>query len=769
MTSKTEKPYLRRALFTLLLMGIAAPWVVGGSLASMGTIFNAPIEWLPPAFEQRTDYNWFIEAFGTQDSIIISWPGCTVDDRRLAKFAEALRSPDSEFSGWRFPDLFVDAPNGYTAVRQLTDEPLELTRRAALARLRGTLVGPDGTTSCAVVVVNPDALHLRNSIPGLLLDQAEQHVGLPRSDFHLAGSFIDGVAIDAESLRSMSLFSLPSALISLLLCRLCLKSWVLTLAIAVVAAFGEGLVLTLAYCSGESMNAVLFVMAPLVFVVTISAGVHLVNYYHDELRRVGPERAVDSALRIGRTPCWLAAMTTAIGVGSLVVSEIVPVRQFGWMSAIGVLSTTALLFLVTPGAMQLWPRLWRNRKDAAVLGESTALERKYDAWDRLAEMVCRRWKVFMAAPIILLLAGAAGLLMVRTSVSVQSLLVPESRVIRDFNWLEEHLGPLVPLDVVVHFDGDCPSGLVERVRLVRDVHAALLKMDAIGGAASAASFVPSIPADNRVGDIAERTILGRRLASHLPDLVEAGWLYEAPDEQAWRINARVAGMGDAEYGAFLEELQLQTAAMIAARAQYARASFTGIAPLVYRAQRSLLRDMFSSFLLALGLVALVMMLVQRSIAGGLLVMLPNAFPAIVLFGTMGWLGKAVDVGSVMTAGVALGIAVDDTIHFLSWFRLEIRRGKSRSDAVRLAVRHCGAAMAQTSIICGLGMLTFGLSGFVPMRRFALMMFALLMLALAGALMLLPALLVSPLGGVFSRGSGDFAGKEEPDAATATVE
>jgi hypothetical protein len=143
-----------------------------------------------------------------------------------------------------------------------------------------------------------------------------------------------------------------------------------------------------------------------------------------------------------------------------------------------------------------------------------------------------------------------------------------------------------------------------------------------------------------------------------------------------------------------------------------------------------------------------MIIVQRSLAAGLLAMLPNMFPTFVLFGTMGWLNQPVDIGSMMTASVALGIAVDGTLHFLNWFRREIGQGRTRRDAVAQCYRHCARAIAQTAFICGLGLLVYSLSGFVPTQRFAWMMCALLTAALVGDLLLLPALLVSPLGRFF---------------------
>ncbi len=103
---------------------------------------------------------------------------------------------------------------------------------------------------------------------------------------------------------------------------------------------------------------------------------------------------------------------------------------------------------------------------------------------------------------------------------------------------------------------------------------------------------------------------------------------------------------------------------------------------------------------------------------------------------------------MMTASVALGIAVDDTIHFLAWFRLYIDAGVSRVDAVVETYRRVGPAMMQTAFVGGLGMFVFALSTFTPTQRFGTLMLVLLLTALLGDLILLPALLAGPLGTFF---------------------
>ncbi|MFH1268830.1 MAG: MMPL family transporter, partial [Planctomycetota bacterium] len=151
------------------------------------------------------------------------------------------------------------------------------------------------------------------------------------------------------------------------------------------------------------------------------------------------------------------------------------------------------------------------------------------------------------------------------------------------------------------------------------------------------------------------------------------------------------------------------------------------------------------------LIAFVMMFVLKSPSAGLVAMIPNLFPVVIIFGMMGWLGVLVDIGTMMTASVALGVAVDDTIHYLTWYRKGLDLGLNRNGAAMMAYEKCATAMTQTTVIGGLGLAVFAFSTFTPTQRFGTMMLVLLVAALFGDLIFLPAVLSSPLGRFF-RGS-----------------
>jgi predicted RND superfamily exporter protein len=213
------------------------------------------------------------------------------------------------------------------------------------------------------------------------------------------------------------------------------------------------------------------------------------------------------------------------------------------------------------------------------------------------------------------------------------------------------------------------------------------------------------------------------------------------------------------------------------------AKYTGMVPLVYKTQHELINGLTSSLVMAFFLIAFVFVVILRSAPAALIAMLPNIFPVVVIFGYMAWAGILVDVGTMMTASVALGVAVDDTMHYLTWFSEGVATGMKPKEAALNAYRRCAPAMTQSTLIAGLGLFSFAFSTFVPTQRFGILMLAILSVALIGDLIFLPALLTcKPFGRFFLRrrlsvrrdldASNKDGGEQaavEPEAKVATVD
>ena len=172
-----------------------------------------------------------------------------------------------------------------------------------------------------------------------------------------------------------------------------------------------------------------------------------------------------------------------------------------------------------------------------------------------------------------------------------------------------------------------------------------------------------------------------------------------------------------------------------------RLAYTGKNHLFHSAQLTLLEDFYRNFILAFVIITPVLIVVLRSFWLGLIAMLPNLFPIVVLFGGLGWFNLPVDLAIAMTASVALGIAVDDTTHFLIRFREFGGSAKNVFSPIRQAISQCGPAMLHTTAIGSAGLLVYGFSEMVVVKNFSLAITGMLVLALVADIFMLPALLL----------------------------
>jgi uncharacterized protein len=736
---------LNKRRFQLLLAYALCllPVVADGARQALKTNANSPLDWVPASFRPRQEYEQFRRAFGSGEVLIVSWPGCTVDSPDLALLAKSLRRPGF-FRSESGKPYIEHVLTGQDALSGLMQAPLRLPRDEAIGRLQGTLVGLDRQTTCAVVTFTPAGLAERGRAVGMIRDGLTQHCHVRLEDQHLAGPVIDGLTVDRASRRALDRFAVPSAICVFLLCWWCLKWLPGAILVFALALYCEGATLALIHLAGDQMSALLIVLPPLVQVVTVSGGIHLINYYLDARRSSSPEEAAWSALRVGWLPCTLAAATTAIGLGSLVVSQLAPIRSFGAYGAIGTLLTLGVVLAFLPGTLAAW----RPKNLGAAIGHGE--NDRHPAWDWLSDAVLRYHLLIVVGSVLVMAAAGGGIPWLTTSVHIETLFGRNSRILRDYAWIEQHVGPLVPVEVILDFRHDCPLSQADRLEMVQRVESELRGLEHLQGVMSCANFMPTVPADIDRSSAEYRDYLRDFLSEARSYFIAHRYLHESAGAQQWRITALTSALGNIDYADVLSAIRRRVTqgGTLASGSAGIACRVTGVMPLVHEIQRALKRDLFTSFLSDFAMITIIMTIAQGGILTGLISMVSNFFPTVLMFGILGWVAMPLDIGSVMTASVALGIAIDDTFHYLTFFRRGLERGQSRRDAARAAHQHCGLAMVQSSLICGLGMMVFYFSDFLPSSRFAWMLLTLLMVGLVANLVLLPALMVGPFGKLF---------------------
>ena len=552
--------------------------------------------------------------------------------------------------------------------------------------------------------------------------------------------------------------------ISLFLTYFMLKSLRLAILVQSVSVLCSFAAVSMIPASGGSMNMVLVVMPTLLMVITTSGAIHICNYWKTS-NIDDAKKSVIHAARMAWWPCLLASGTTAIGLASLVVSSLIPVRDFGIYASIGCIISFLCVLYVLPSLMLYWPQAPPRPEHI-----------DHQKWYRLGQFLCRtRGRTCL---LNLSLTGMClwGMFYFRTETKVIRYFPDESQVMQDYKFLEENLSGIVSVDTIVRFDSDMQKKVpfLDRARKILAIQDALKKHPEVSGTLSLASFIDLQENDdsstqsrsrrnanlreNLIGKkIHERLLKGGETADGLNALIalpqlSADWrkkgdelLNEAGDE-VWRITCQSSILSDCDYAVLTKELgaiaEEQLTDFPAGRPVH---RVTGLVPIFLRTQNALLESLIESFGLALLLVCAVMAVMLRSIPASLYAMLPNVMPVAMVFGLLGWTGIRVDIGTMITASVALGLAVDGTLHLITWFRELLRQGMSRQEAVAKSLDHCAPALWQTSAAIGFGMIALYPVELLLISRFGWIMAAMIFAALWGDVVLLPALLAGPLG------------------------
>jgi predicted RND superfamily exporter protein len=247
-----------------------------------------------------------------------------------------------------------------------------------------------------------------------------------------------------------------------------------------------------------------------------------------------------------------------------------------------------------------------------------------------------------------------------------------------------------------------------------------------------------------------KTVFNRKITENFDAMTQTGYIQKKDGNYYLRLTVRVSAIKTDDYGVVTDQVKSIVASQLNELGLQNDWSFfvSGGVPVFHRIQTQLLLDVKQSFGMAFVLIAVVLCILMRSVVAGILCFFPNFLPCIIVFGLLGWLGFPLEIGTILTISAALGIAVDNAIHFINWYRIGLRKGYIGEAAVDFAFRGCGPAMIQTAIIFSLGMIVFAYNVFIPTICFAIVISLLLTLALICDLIVLPAILLSPMGRFF---------------------
>ena len=503
----------------------------------------------------------------------------------------------------------------------------------------------------------------------------------------------------------------------------------------------------------------------LMLIITISMNIHLIVRY----RQLNRDHPGDDQLALVRTtmhkmvkPCLYTALTTIMGFSSLVVSEIKPVIDFGWMMSASLAVTFVTSFLLFPTLLMVMGKIGSK----PTFDSDRFLLPAY-----LARLTETQGNKILVLALVLTIVSVAGITRLRVENSFINYFSDDTEIYQGLKLIDEKLGGTTPLEILIKFKDDSGNllkpedleGLTEeeiqmereyaaalanspeywftptKIKHIKEVHDYLEGLPEIGKVLSLASTV-------RVAeDYAEKELDGMELAilyTKIPPKIRKSLIdpYVSIDDNEARILARVLdSKPDLRRKELLETVRRDLAKKLGFEEQDVTVS--GLLVLY----NNMLQSLFKSQIKTIGVVmlgiAIMFLVLFRSITLSIIGILPNLLGAGVVLGVMGGAGIPMDMMTITIAAITIGIAVDNGIHYIYRFREEYALTHNYVETLHVCHSNIGKAVFYTTmtIIFGFSILMF--SNFIPTLYFGLLTAAAMFIALLAALTVLPKLIL----------------------------
>jgi predicted RND superfamily exporter protein len=516
----------------------------------------------------------------------------------------------------------------------------------------------------------------------------------------------------------------------------------------------------------------------LLLIITVSLTVHLIVRYR-ELQVESPgeshERRLQFVLRSMVVPCFYTSLTTMVAFGSLVVSDIPPVVDFGLMMVLGVLCAFTLTFLLFPALLALLP--------AQPLPPDL---QGFDITPRISNFTERRGMVVVLASLVLLVGGIAGISRLRVENSFIDYFDEQTDIYQGMVTIDERMGGTTPLDVIIDLARpnpfgddagfDAPAGAesgwegeeweddewaeeeeggtdpdsywftADKMATITRMHDWLDALPETGKVLSLATLLQlayELNGDRELNSF-ELGILYNRIPPEYKESLLRPYVSVADNQVRFSLRIRESDPG-LNRSALLEQIRSGMQAEFGLAPEQVHLS--GMLVLYNNMLQSLFESQIESISVVMGAIFLMFIVLFRSFWVAVLGIIPNVLAALTVLGIMGLTGIPLDMMTITIAAVAIGIGVDNTIHYVHRFQHNFPHFRDYLHTMHYCHGSIGKGIYYTnfSIIAGFSILV--LSNFVPTVTFGLLTSLAMLLALAGALTLLPWLLVrfKPLG------------------------
>ena len=500
----------------------------------------------------------------------------------------------------------------------------------------------------------------------------------------------------------------------------------------------------------------------LLLIISISLTIHLIVRYQ-ELFEFNPSlnktELVSLTIEQMLKPCFYTALTTIIAFASLGVSEIKPVIDFGKMMVAGIFFAFIFSFILFPIFMQLFTSDKGNESKDFSKGVTVVF----------SSLTERFGNYIIIAALFLFSVSLYGVNQLTVENRFIDYFKPSTEIYKGMELLDTKLGGTAPLDIVINaplgwdqnveednfdddfgFEDDEPNNgywwNTISLDQLEEIHDYVDSLPEIGKVLSVASGI-KVARELKDGEPLSELDLAL-VKNMLPEDIKDNLLssYISDDENQVRISARVI---ESAKGLNRNELLTKISKTLQTEYKLDKDQFrlTGLAVLYNNMLQSLFDSQIGTIVIVFTIIFFMFLILFRSLYLSIIGIIPNLLAATVVLGTMGLFAIPLDIMTITVAAISVGMAVDNTIHYIHRFKKEFNNTGIYKESMKNSHRTIGRAMFYTSLTIILGFLVFATSNFNPSVYFGFFVSLAMVMALLGALTLLPQLILyfKPLG------------------------
>jgi len=503
------------------------------------------------------------------------------------------------------------------------------------------------------------------------------------------------------------------------------------------------LVWTFGFMGLMQLKLSLLTMIVPVFIIAVGTAysLHAISEYFAGMRNADSRTdAVIAGYMNTALPSTLAVFTTLFGLAALFVNRIPAIDEFALFACFGMLSMLCVLLTLLPAVLVLLPLPEAGGPGAGRI--AAGLDRLLDL---IVHVNLNHQKAALSIIGLTALTAAVGIFYIRIETNPVEYFKENAPVSRHFHDIYQSLSGSFPVYVTVtspqtdYFENSRHLAEVQRLQAFLET---LPKVDKTISFADYLMLVNytlnhyepkyyALPAEDfeiRMAINNYKTILGEDLYSRFmtPELNGANILmltHLSGSREFLKTRQAILSFAGRH---FTEQLNVQV---------------TGFGMAVSASSQLLTSGQVKSLSISLVLIFGIMFLMFLSVKVGLIAMLPNCYPILMNFGIMGWLGIKLSMATSLIASIAIGLAVDDTIHYLHRYNLEFKKDLDKDRALRDTIKHVGKPIIMTSLTISIGFLVLMFSQFKPTSIFGFLMVVTMATALAGDLIILPSLMI----------------------------